>query len=142
MVVNSVKMGDVFIGRLDHGADLLDAPTSFCASKSVKLGWVHAIGAVQKARVGYYDQDNKKYEFIEYNRHLEILALTGNVSLRDGKPMVHAHVTLSDDKGNAFGGHLAPGTVVFACEFCVQALDGADLVREPEGKTGLPLWRE
>ena len=141
MVVKPAKAGEVFVGRLAHGDDLLDSLTAFCASKKITLAWVQALGAVQKARVGYYDQNNKKYEFIDYDRHLEILNLTGNVSVRDGKPMLHAHVTLADDRGNAFGGHLAQGTVVFACEFCVQVLDGSELVREMETQTGLPLWR-
>lgn len=68
--------------------------------------------------------------------------LTGNVSIRDGSPLVHAHVSLADYSGNAFGGHLAPGTTVFACEYIIQAFTGETLVREQDSETGLPLWRE
>ena len=49
-------------------------------------------------------------------------------------------VPLADDAGCAFGGHLAPGTIVFACEFCVHVLDGPDLCRGVDDETGLPLW--
>ena len=55
--------------------------------------------------------------------------------------MVHAHVTLSDEQGNAFGGHLAPGTVIFACEFVIQELAGDALTRGFDEQTGLPLWQ-
>jgi predicted DNA-binding protein with PD1-like motif len=71
---------------------------------------------------------------------LEITSLTGNVSIKDGKPLVHVHVTLADKKGNAFGGHLAEGTIVFACEVCIQVFQGEPLKRGFDKTTGLPLW--
>jgi uncharacterized protein len=136
--VNGVKC---LMGRLAHGADLLDELTSVCTANGVTLGWVHALGALQKARLGYYDQNKQEYRYIDLDRHLEITNLVGNVSLKDGKPIVHAHVTLADDRGNAFGGHLAPGTIIFACEFCLQILDGPEFSRALDAQTGLPLWK-
>ena len=55
--------------------------------------------------------------------------------------MVHAHVTLADKNGKAYGGHLAPGTEIFACEVIVQALEGPEFKRGIDEETGLPLWR-
>ena len=55
--------------------------------------------------------------------------------------MVHAHVTLGDKDGQAFGGHLAEGTLVFACEFAILEHQSAtSLVRQIDGPTGLFLW--
>jgi len=130
------------MGRLEHGADLLEELTSVCAANGVTLGWVHALGALQRARLGYYDQDAREYRFIDVGRHLEITNLVGNVSLKDGEPIIHAHVTLADDEARAFGGHLAPGTIVFACEFCIQVFDGPELSRSFDAETGLPLWTD
>lgn len=140
-IIRRAKSGECLIGRLTHGCDLLEELTRICVRYGVRLGTVHALGAVQRARIGYYDQGKKEYRFIEFDRHMEIVQLVGNVSVRDAKPMVHAHVTLADDQGRAFGGHLAPGTVVFACEVEIQPLEGTDLVRELDEETGLPLWR-
>ena len=83
----------------------------------------------------------KEYSFFELNKNLEITSLTGNISLRDDEPMVHAHITVSDSDGRTFGGHLAPGTIVFACEFVITALDGPQLLRSHDDQTGLPLWK-
>jgi len=130
------------MGRLEHGADLLDELTAVCAENSVSLGWLNALGAVQRARLGYYDQDAREYRYFDLGRHLEIANLVGNVSLKDGKPIIHAHVTLADSDGNAFGGHLAQGTVVFACEFRIQVLDGPEFSRGFDDTTGLPLWTD
>jgi len=130
------------MGRLDHNKDLLEELTSVCEAEGVKLATVTALGAVRKARIGFYNQQTREYEFVELEEPLEILSLVGNVSLRDGRPMVHAHITLGTEAGTAYGGHLAPGTVVFACEFVLRVLEGAEFVRQYDGDTGLPLWRK
>ncbi len=129
------------MGRLGKGDDLLTALEDCCRAKGIKLGEVRAIGAVTKARVGFYQQDLRKYMFFDLDRPLEILALIGNVSLKDGQPMVHAHVTLADEEGRAFGGHLAPGTEVFACEFVIQEYLSPEIpARQYDAETGLLLW--
>ena len=115
-----VTPGRRIMGRLAKGDDLLLALEQRCLEAGIKLAEVRAIGAVSQARVGFYDQEKRKYDFLEMKKPLEILALVGNVSLKDGKPMVHAHITLGDAQGRAFGGHLAEGTRVFACEFEIQ----------------------
>ena len=130
-----------FMGRLKFGGDLLEELTAVCEEKNIRLGKVEALGAVQKARIGYYDQQAREYDFLEMDEPLEITKLIGNISLRDGKPMVHAHITLADSQGNAYGGHLAPGTVIFATEFIITSYDGPDYVRDYDEPTGLPLWK-
>lgn len=138
--VRMVKHSNYFMGKLKHGADLLEEITGICKKENIRLGRVEALGAVSKARLAYYDQDNHEYRFFELDQHLEITNLTGNISIKDGEPMVHAHVTLADEKGKAYGGHLAPGTIVFACELVIQALDGPAFERGFDEETGLPLW--
>ena len=140
-IYNEIKHTKTFIGKLKFGGDLLEEITSVCDQNDISLGRVEALGAVKKARVGFYDQQARKYDFIEIDKQLEITKLIGNISLRDGKPMIHAHITLSDSQGNAFGGHLAPGTVVFACEFIMNSYDGPDHIRDYDEQTGLPLWK-
>jgi uncharacterized protein len=137
----TVTPGRKIMGRLAKGEDLLAALTNCAREHGITLGEVQAIGAVSQARVGFYNQAERKYYFLDLARPLEIAALTGNISLKDGEPMVHAHVTLSDSDGSAFGGHLAEGTLVFACEFTIQEYRSATaLVRQMDDPTGLFLW--
>ncbi len=128
------------MGRLNRGDDLLEAITKLCVEHGITVGRVEAIGAVEKAGLAYYDQKEREYQNFEVREPLEITKLSGNVSIKDGRPFVHAHVTLSDADGQAIGGHLAPGTVVFACEFVIQEFDGAEFVRGLDESTGLTLW--
>jgi len=136
-----VEYGRCFMGKLQHGADLLEELTSVCRTDDIVLGRVEALGAVTKARIGYYNQSTREYQFLEFDHPLEIAKLVGNISTKDGEPMVHAHVTLTDDRGHACGGHLATGTQVFACEFVIQELTGPPFDRSFDEETGLPLWK-
>ena len=130
----------ILMGRLDHGGDLLGQITAICRAENIQMGRVEAIGAVSSARLGFYDQRKRQYEYFVSNQSLEILSLIGNISMKDEAVMVHAHVILSDENGDAFGGHLAEGTTVFACEYQIEIFDGPILRRAPDEQTGLPLW--
>jgi len=133
--------GRRLMGRLAKGVDLLLALEKFCQQHNINLGEVRALGAVSRAKVGFYNQSQRKYYYLEFDQPLEILALVGNISLKDGKPMVHAHVTLADAQGRAVGGHLAEGTPVFACEFAIDEYTAdQELARQPDAETGLWLW--
>ena len=136
----SVESRETVMGKLSYGCDLLEELTNVCIERGVNLGRIEAIGAVQKACIGFYNQEIRTYQFSTINQPLEIANLVGNISLKDGNPFVHAHVTLSNEAGISYGGHLAPGTVVFACEFILETLDGPTFNRYPDEETGLPLW--
>jgi uncharacterized protein len=129
------------MGRVKKGDDLLIALTTICQEMVIALGEVKAIGAVSQAKIGYYHQDTRLYEWLDLSRPLEILTLEGNISLKEGKPFVHAHVILGDGEGRAYGGHLAEGTTVFATEFVIQELKAdQSLNRQMDDETGLFLW--
>ncbi len=140
-MIRTLKPVGILMGRLPYGADLLASLNQICAEKKITLGRIEAIGAVQEARLQYYDQGKKQYQNLRVKRPLEIVSLVGNVSLKEDHPMVHAHICLADDEGNAFGGHLAPGTIVFACEFTLQLFEGPAFERGHDTQTGLPLWK-
>ena len=130
-----------FLGRFECGDDLLSALTDFCKQNKIKMGVFNLIGAVQKAKMGYYNQEKKEYvDCIDLEKKLEISACMGNISLKYNEIMVHAHITLSDYEGKTYGGHLRPGTIIFAAEFFIQELSGGQLIRKKDEKTGLPLW--
>ncbi len=128
------------MGQLPHGADLYKSVTAIVRRENIRTGRIQGLGATTHAVVAYYDQSLKKYNPLEFAGGMEILNLHGNVSIRDGEPFVHLHILLGDAKGNVFGGHVLEGTTVFACELFIDELDGGELVRRQEPRTGLFLW--
>jgi predicted DNA-binding protein with PD1-like motif len=129
-----------FIGRIGHDADLLEALGELCRKRDIRLGWFEGLGAVKKGALSFYDQQRHEYRVTAINGPLEITALVGNISAKDGAPFVHTHVTFADEAGKAVGGHLAAGTIVFACEITIEVLDGPVLERVFDETTGLSLW--
>lgn len=129
------------IGTLEKGADLYNGIARVAQENKITVGRVTGIGAVQHAKLAYYDQKLMKYYDIEIHEPMEIVSLYGNITIKDGQPFVHAHVVLSDEKGNGKGGHLLPGgTPVFACEITLEEFDGPELVRGFDAQSGLTLW--
>ena len=139
--MNGSRVKSTFIGQLPYGADLYDGLTRIVRKENIRLGRIQGIGATTHAKVAYYDQNTKVYNPLEFPGGMEILSLSGNVSIRDGKPFVHAHLVLGDPQGKVFGGHLLPGTILFACEVFIDVLEGDELVREFDQRTGLHLWK-
>ena len=139
--MTNYKIKRTIIGQLPHGTDLLEGLTQFVQKENIRCGRIHGIGATTHAIIAYYDQNTKKYNSMEFKGGMEILNLIGNVSIRDGKPFVHVHILLSDPQGKVFGGHLMPGTKLWACEVFVDEFDGEELVRGQDEKTGLFLWK-
>lgn len=138
--LKQVEHKKLYVGKLAHDGDLLEEITAFCKENDIQLGWINAIGAVKKARLAFYNQQTYTYEFYDIDQPLEITNLTGNISIKDGSPMVHAHVTLANAEGRAFGGHVGSGTIIFACEIVIRALDGPKFERGYDEATKLPLW--
>ena len=140
-MIREIKHSRYLMGNLDYGSDLLNSLTYICEKENIVLGRLELIGAVQKARIGYYLQDRNIYTSSELNDPMEITSLTGNISLKDGKPFVHAHINLANAEGNVLGGHLLEGTVVFAAEFIIQTFEGPEFSRIFDDHTKLALWK-
>ncbi len=126
--------------EINHGADLYGSLSDYCLKNNLPAGLFFAIGALKKAEFGFYDQTKKKYLLESVNRPLEILSCLGNISLKDGQPFIHAHLTVSDKKGRIYGGHLEKGSLVFACECAIVETSGELLNRKFDKITGLNLW--
>ncbi len=131
--------GKEYMAHLAHDSDLMLAVTEIAKHNGIKVGSFTAIGALKNAKFGYYDQQKHEYQEIEYDRHCEIAGCIGNISLKDNEVFVHAHVVLSDDRGNTVAGHMLEGTV-FAAEVHLRELIGPGLERKYDDVTGLSLW--
>lgn len=129
-----------YLGRVPKGADLVGYLEEFVREKGVRAGVLGAVGVVQRARLAFFDAETRRYVVTEISGHREIASSSGNVSLRDGRPVVHLHAVLSDDGGRTSGGHVLDGTQAFYVEFWVLALEGQPFERGPDPATGVTGW--
>ena len=135
-----LKAGRGFVGRLDTGSDLVEEVERFCLERSVVAAQVTVIGSLRRAAYAYNEQDDHRYRELSSETHHEIVGFTGNISLRDDRPFLHAHGTFADATGACVGGHLLRGCEVFAAEIMIREIAGVELVRMPDAATGLALW--
>ena len=143
MLLREVSVGKNFMGRLEHGDDLLRALTRICEAENITAGSIQLIGALDGAVLAVYDQKKKEYHNIDFPGEWEITSGLANISLKDGKPFVHVHLIIGDHEGKTYSGHLVEGCKIFACEFVLQELKPEKpLERYPDTQTGLTLWPE
>jgi predicted DNA-binding protein with PD1-like motif len=135
-----LSAGRGFVGRVETGTDLVEEIERYCAEQGVLAAQVTVIGAVRRAAYAYYEQGDHRYLELSSETHHEIVGFTGNVSLRDDRPFLHAHATFADASGSCVGGHLLRGCEVFVAEVMIREITGVELVRHPDEATGLALW--
>ena len=90
------EIGDEFIAGL----------TGFAKEHKLAASHFTAIGSFSDARLGYFQIERKEFKPIPINEQVEVLALTGNITLDQGEPKIHAHVVLGRSDGTTLGGHI------------------------------------
>ena len=97
---------------LDSGEEAFAALTKFANEAGITAASLTAIGAFEKATIGWFDFDKKTYKKIEVEQQCEVLSAIGDVAVGDdGKASLHLHVVLGLADGTTRGGHLMKGTV-------------------------------
>ena len=129
--------------KLDKEQLLLESLTEYVKKSNVKTAEISFIGAVQNVKVMYFNQIKKEYEHHELHGGHEVLSGLGNVSLLDGEPFVHIHVTVADKEGKAFGGHLDEGTRVWLIEAIIKEINSKESIkRKLDNELCLNVWKD
>ncbi len=139
--MRTFEMDRYHMGRLRPGEDLLEGIESLLSEKGIRAGYLWVLGAVRTGAIGFFDQEEQVYRTIEFDEPMEILTCQGNVSMKEGRPFPHAHITFGDSRGRAVGGHLVAGNEVFVAEVCIAEFSGHPLERVDIPELGLQLWR-
>lgn len=136
--MKSHKVGGGFLLRLDKGEEVHSSISAFCAKEGIGFASVSGIGAANHARLAAFDTKTKKYTERDFKGDLEIVSLTGNVAISDGKPKPHLHACIAGHNLKAAGGHLLSAQVSVTCEL-VLLVPGARVERRRGPETGLML---
>jgi predicted DNA-binding protein with PD1-like motif len=126
--------------RAKHNSELVRFITELAENREITTAAFTVIGAVKRAKLGFYDQEKHEYHEIIVDSPHEIASCIGNVSSKNGKAFVHAHAVLADESGKTEAGHILEATV-FAAEIYLRELKGKKLERVYDEETGLYLWK-
>jgi len=65
-----------------------------------------AIGALNKATLGWFDPQRKMYRKIPISGQHEVIAMSGDIALYQGNPVVHTHMVVGGPDGTTRAGHV------------------------------------
>jgi len=140
------ELGQIIALRLPPGADVYTTLKEVARQEKIASGLIlSGLGSLRQItlrNVRLFPE-----EFPIQDRHriyapraepMELLALSGNISQRDGEVHVHAHAMISSglEEGAVYGGHLLEGCVVFSTvEIVICAIHGMNMIREMDPQT-------
>ncbi len=129
---------DTFIIFVEQNEPIMETLTQFCIDKNIVNAQISGIGAIKNIEMGAYDLENKKYIRHNIAGLNELVSFQGNVLLKDGKPFIHAHLTISDHALNTRGGHLFEARVAAVGEFILRVINTSGR-REMNANIGLAV---
>src|SRR5271157_4276321 len=65
-----------------------------------------AIGALNRATLAWFDPQRKMYKKIPIVGQHEVIGMSGDIALYQGKPVVHTHMVVGNPDGTIQGGHV------------------------------------
>jgi hypothetical protein len=110
--------------------------TQFAAEHHIRAAHFTAIGGFHDARLAWFDLDKKMFRVIPIDAQVEVVSLTGDIALLDGKPQVHMHCVVAYPDGTTRGGHILGAHVSPLLEVFVTS-DPITLVKKRDPDKGL-----
>jgi predicted DNA-binding protein with PD1-like motif len=128
-----------FILVFATGDELAGGLLRFANEQQLSAASFTAIGALSSVRLAWFTWDSKQYEpSVTLDEQVELLSLIGDVALKDGEPVIHAHAVIGKRDGTAHGGHLLQAHVRPTCEV-VLTESPAHLQKVIDPESGLAL---
>lgn len=123
---------------LSDGDPAMECITTFAKEQNIHAAQLTAIGAFSQATLGFFDFSIRDYKKIHVEQQVEVLSLTGDISVFREKPLLHAHVVLGKEDGSTCGGHLLHALVHPTLEVILTE-SPAWLERQIDEEIGIPL---
>jgi predicted DNA-binding protein with PD1-like motif len=123
---------------LATGDEVMRALGRVVKEQRIAAASIAAIGAFERAVLGYFDWEIKDYRRIPVAEQVEVLSLLGDVAVADGEPTLHLHAVLGRADGSTVGGHLLEARVRPTLEITLIE-PPAHLRKRRDPETGLAL---
>ncbi len=136
--MQSKQVDKTYFIFLEKDEPVMKTLTEFCSKNSIQNGEISGIGAVKNIEIGAFDPSSKSYIQKKFDKTHELISCMGNITLKDGEPFIHAHITIGDHDMNVKGGHVFEMTVAVVGEFYIRKIDGS-IHRELNGDIGLAV---
>ena len=89
-----------------QGDEAFSGLLEFAQKHHVTSAHFTAIGAVNGATLGWFDPQRKMYKKIPIDDQHEVIGMSGDIALYQGKPVVHTHMVVGAPDGTTRAGHV------------------------------------
>ena len=89
-----------------QGDEAFSGLLEFAEKYQVTSAHFTAIGALSGATLGWFDPQRKMYKKIPIAGQHEVVGMSGDIALYQGKPVVHTHAVLGGADGTTRAGHV------------------------------------
>lgn len=127
------------VARFDRGEEVHESLKKIALKEDIKLASISALGATDDFTIGVYKVDDKSYTEKNFKGIFEILAINGTITTKDDEYYPHLHISVADDKGAGFGGHLIKANISVTCEMVIDIIDGS-VERSEDKDIGINLF--
>jgi uncharacterized protein len=121
-----------------QGDEAFSGLLEFAEKYHVTSAHFTAIGALNKATLGWFDPRRKMYKKILINGQHEVIAMSGDIALYQGKPVVHTHMVVGSPDGTTRAGHVLDAYVSPTLEVMV-TVDPVAMHKRFDPETDLTL---
>lgn len=99
------KTSQGYLMVLREGDNVLAEIENLAKEEKILSASFTGIGFAQEVTFGFYDFSQKKFNPKTFNK-VEMGSLTGSIAWSGDKPSLHIHGVATDDKFDAYGGHI------------------------------------
>src|ERR1700683_3978152 len=121
-----------------QGDEAFSGLLEFAEKYHVTSAHFTAIGALNKATLGWFDPRRKMYKKIPVNGQHEVIGMSGDIALYQGKPVVHTHMVVGSSDGTTRAGHVLDAYVSPTLEVMV-TVDPIAMHKRLDPETDLTL---
>ena len=134
------RFKSTIVARIDKGEEILTEIKNIALKENIKLANINALGAVGDVVVGVFKTVEKKYYSNSFKGDFEIVSLTGSINTMNNEFYSHLHMSIGNEDGQVFGGHLNKAIVSATCEMFIYVIDG-EVDRYFDEEIGLNLFK-
>jgi predicted DNA-binding protein with PD1-like motif len=121
-----------------QGDEAFSGLLDFAEKYHISSAHFTAIGALNGATLGWFDPQRKMYKKIPIEGQVEVIGMSGDIALYQGKPVVHTHMVVGTSDGTTRGGHVLSGYVSPTLEVMV-TVDPISMQKRFDPETDLTL---
>jgi uncharacterized protein len=121
-----------------QGDEAFSGLVEFAEKYHVTSAHFTAIGAVNGATLGWFDPQRKMYKKIPIVGQHEVIGMSGDIALYEGKPVVHTHMIVGSPDGTTRAGHVLAAYVSPTLEVMV-TVDSVSMQKRLDPETDLTL---